>query len=85
MVNKELNFTLIHPSETFLFQLSIALRIEQKQIYQNTYRESMSKIVAKWAKTGSHANQSNRRNFTLQLLKSLISLNIEQKEFLTED
>ena len=45
----------------------------------------MSKIVAKWAKAGSHANQSSRRDFTLQLFKSLISLNIEQKEFLTED
>ena len=45
----------------------------------------MRKIVAKCAKAGSHANQSNRRDFTLQLFKSLISLNIEQKEFLTED
>ena len=63
----------------------MALTLEQKQRLQNTYRESMSKIVAKWAKAGSHANQSSRRDFTLQLFKSLISLNIEQKEFLTED
>ena len=31
----------------------------------------MSKFMAKWAKVGSHANQSNRRNFTLLLFKSI--------------